>query len=325
MSRIASRTVLSLSAALAVALALGACSPASDEAAAPAADATPTPEAAPAPVEAAPAAPTLEAVIAGDWRSAENRARDAYRRPLETLGFFGVQPDHTVIEITPGGGWYTEILAPWLRAGGTYVGAVIDPASAANERGRDYYAGAISGLEARFTERPDLFDAATLARFDPAAPVFGEPGSADRVLTFRNVHNWMMQGQAEGMFQGFFAVLKPGGKLGVVEHRANGDVAADDRSGYVGQAQVIAMAEAAGFVLEEASELNANPLDTKDYEGGVWTLPPVLREGEVDRERYLAIGESDRMTLRFVKPEAAAPAADAATATDTPEAATPAE
>jgi predicted methyltransferase len=111
------------------------------------------------------------------------------------------------------------------------------------------------------------------------------------------------------MFRGFFAVLKPGGKLGVVEHRANGDVAADDRSGYVGQAQVIAMAEAAGFVLEEASELNANPLDTKDYEGGVWTLPPVLRQGEVDRERYLAIGESDRMTLRFVKPEAAAPGA----------------
>ena len=307
MLRIAIRTALTLSAALA----LAACSPASDEAAAPApaADVAPAPEAAAPAAEAPAAAPTLEAVIAGDWRSADNRARDAYRRPAETLAFFEVQPGHTVVEITPGGGWYTEILAPWLRADGRYVGAVIDPATAANERGRDYYAGAISGLEARFAERPDLFDAASLARFDPAAPVFGEPGSADRVLTFRNVHNWMMQGQAEGMFQGFFAVLKPGGKLGVVEHRANGDVAADDRSGYVGQAQVIAMAEAAGFVLEEASELNANPLDTKDYEGGVWTLPPVLRQGEVDRERYLAIGESDRMTLRFVKPEAAAPGA----------------
>jgi predicted methyltransferase len=132
--------------------------------------------------------------------------------------------------------------------------------------------------------------------------MFGPAGSADVVLTFRNVHNWRMGGQAEGMFEGFYQVLKPGGVLGVVEHRAAADVPADDKSGYVGQAQVIAMAEAAGFRLDAKSEINANPRDTKDHPNGVWTLPPASRHDAADAEKYKAIGESDRMTLRFVKP-----------------------
>lgn len=251
---------------------------------------------------AAPAAdPALQAVLAGDWRSEANRARDRYRHPAETLAFFGLKPDQTVVEITPGGGWYAEILAPYLREHGRYVAAVVDP-QALPEGGRDYQQRARDGLEQRFAASPAQFDRATVVAYDPAAPVFGEPGSADLVVTFRNVHNWRSAGQAEGMFKGFFEVLREGGVLGVVEHRAAADVPADDRSGYVGQDQVIALAEAAGFRLDATSEVNANPADTKDHPNGVWTLFPVGRHDATDADKYRAIGESDRMTLRFVKP-----------------------
>jgi predicted methyltransferase len=244
----------------------------------------------------------LDEAIAGEARSAENVARDAWRHPKETLSFFMVRPAQTVIEITPGGGWYAEILAPYLREQGRYVAAVVDPAAYEPGRQRDYYAKSREDLEALFAGAPTQFSRARVVAYDPKAPSFGAPGSADVVLTFRNVHNWRMAGQAEGMFKGFFEVLKPGGVLGVVEHRANGEVAADDRSGYVGQAQVIAMAEAAGFRLDGSSEVNANPSDTKDHPNGVWTLPPVKRHDAEDAQKYLAIGESDRMTLRFVRP-----------------------
>lgn len=244
----------------------------------------------------------LEAAVAGDWRDPANTARDSYRHPAETLSFFGLTPDMTVLEITPGGGWYAEILAPYLRENGQYVAAVVDPAALPEGRGRDYQQNARSGLEKKFAEAPAQYGSATFAAYDPANPVLGPAASADAVVTFRNVHNWRMSGQAEGMFKGFFDVLKPGGVLGVVEHRATTDVANDDRSGYVGQAQVIALAEAAGFVLDASSEINANPLDTKDHPNGVWTLPPSNRHDEVDAAKYRAIGESDRMTLRFVKP-----------------------
>jgi predicted methyltransferase len=244
----------------------------------------------------------LDEAIAGEARSAGNVARDAWRHPKETLGFFMVRPAQTVIEITPGGGWYAEILAPYLREQGRYVAAVVDPGAYEAGRQRDYYAKSREELETLFAGKPAHFDRAQLVAYDPKAPSFGAPGSADVVLTFRNVHNWRMAGQAEGMFKGFFDVLKPGGVLGVVEHRADGDVPADDRSGYVGQAQVIAMAEAAGFRLDGSSEVNANPRDTKDHPNGVWTLPPVKRHDAEDAPKYLAIGESDRMTLRFVKP-----------------------
>lgn len=278
-----------------------------------------TPPAASAPAESAPvaaepapapAASPLDAAIEGAWRTPEFVARDAFRNPRETLNFFGVEPTHAVVEITPGGGWYAEILAPYLKDAGRYVGAIVDPASAANERARDYYAGANERLREKLAGN-EVYAKAELVEYDISAPRFGEDGSSDVVLTFRNVHNWMGGGQAQGMFDGFFAVLKPGGVLGVVEHRANADVPEGDRSGYVSEAQVVAFATAAGFVLEESSEVNANPNDTKDHPNGVWTLPPTLRvpEGE-DVEKYRAIGESDRMTLRFRKPASEADGGD---------------
>ena len=244
----------------------------------------------------------LQAAIDNGSRDPANVARDVHRHPGQTLAFFGIRPDQTVIEITPGGGWYAEILAPYLKANGHYVAAVVDPQAVAEGRGRDYQQRSKDGLEKKFAGAPAQFDRAHVVAYDPAAPAFGPAGSADLVLTFRNVHNWRQAGQAEGMFKGFFEVLKPGGVLGVVEHRARADVAADDKSGYVGQDQVIALARAAGFELAGSSEVNANPRDTKDHPNGVWTLPPSNNHPEADRAKYQAIGESDRMTLRFVKP-----------------------
>jgi len=282
------RTVL---AACALTVALAACTSAPSPT-----DATDT-AAQPAPAET----DALQQAVAGDWRDPANVARDRYRHPAETLAFFGVQPGQTVVEITPGGGWYAEILAPLLRDNGQYVAAVVDPI-AVEGRGRDYQQRAKSGLEEKFAAAPAQYDHARVVAYDPAAPVLGTPGSADMVLTFRNVHNWRSAGQAEGMFRGFFEVLKPGGVLGVVEHRASVDVADDDKSGYVGEQQVIAMAEAAGFRLDAKSGINANPKDTKDHPNGVWTLPPTNNHDDADDARYQAIGESDRMTLRFVRP-----------------------
>ena len=247
-------------------------------------------------------AAALDAAVAGSWRTPANVARDGFRHPKETLGFFGVDANDTVVEITPGGGWYTEILAPYLRDDGRYVAAIVDPMASDAGRQRDYQSKARTDFEAKLAVAPAQYDRVTLVAYAPKAPVFGAAGSADVVLTFRNVHNWRMGGQAEGMFKGFFAVLKPGGTLGVVEHRAKADVPADDKSGYVGQAQVIAMAQAAGFLLDGQSEVNANPKDTKNHPNGVWMLPPVNRHDAADAAKFKAIGESDRMTLRFRKP-----------------------
>ncbi|WP_282243431.1 methyltransferase [Stenotrophomonas sp. PS02300] len=243
----------------------------------------------------------VQAAVDGKGRTPDNVKRDAYRHPAQTLSFFGVEPGKTVVEITPGGGWYSEILAPLLRDKGTYVAAVVDPQAVAEGKGRDYQQRGKDGLEKKFAAAPALYDKAKVVGYDPNAPKFGADNSADVVLTFRNVHNWRSANQAEGMFKGFYSVLKPGGVLGVVEHRAKADVPADDKSGYVGQAQVIAMAEAAGFKLAGSSEINANPRDTKDHPNGVWTLPPVNNHDAADDAKYKAIGESDRMTLRFVK------------------------
>ena len=242
----------------------------------------------------------LDQALAGAWRSPENSARDPYRHPRETLRFFGIEAGQQVVEITPGGGWYAEILAPWLGEG--YIAAIVDPAAYPEGRQRDYYARSKSGLEDLFASKPEQFGQARVVAYDPKAPVFGPAGSADAVLTFRNVHNWRSSGIDGDMFKGFFEVLKPGGVLGVVEHRAAADVAVDDKSGYVGQDQVIALATAAGFRLDASSEVNANPRDTRDHPNGVWTLPPTGRHDAEDRQMYQAIGESDRMTLRFIKP-----------------------
>jgi predicted methyltransferase len=249
----------------------------------------------------------LDSVLAGSWRSAANRARDVYRHPKQTLQFFGVHPDQTLIEITPGGGWYSEILAPLLHDDGQYIAAL--PATAAGgEAGRDEAA-----LRARFAADPAHYGKAAIVRFDARAPVLGAANSADVVLTFRNVHNWAMADTAPAMFKAFFSVLRPGGTLGVVDHRAAAGVAVDaaKASGYLPTAYVVKLATDAGFVPDGSSEINANPNDTHDHPKGVWTLPPTLALGEKDRASYLAIGESDRMTLRFRKP---APPASAATA-----------
>ncbi|MFY2762569.1 class I SAM-dependent methyltransferase [Arenimonas sp. MALMAid1274] len=253
----------------------------------------------------------LDAILTGDWRSPENAARDGYRHPRETLAFFGVGASQRVIEISPGGGWYTEILAPLAQGKGRYVGAVNDPAKAGNERAAKYYAEGNQKLRDKLAARADVYGNATLVEVDPAAPVFGEPGSADVVLTFRNVHNWVMAGNEAAMFKGFYDVLAPGGVLGVVEHRAAAGKTLEEvkESGYLPEDYVIGLATAAGFTLEEKSEINANPADTKDHPNGVWTLPPGNNHDAADSAKYAAIGESDRMTLRFVKPKAdAAPA-----------------
>jgi len=243
----------------------------------------------------------LDAALAGNWRSSANRARDAYRHPKATLQFFGIRPDQTVIEITPGAGWYSEILAPLLHDNGHYIAAVQAPAGGEAKRDDD-------ALHTKFAADPAQYGKAKFVQFDPKAPVFGPPGSADMVLTFRNVHNWTMAGTAPAMFKAFFAVLRPGGVLGVVDHRAAPGVTLDavKDSGYLPTAYVVKLATDAGFKLDDQSEINANPKDTKDYPKGVWTLPPTLTLGDQDKAKYQAIGESDRMTLRFVKPTAPA-------------------
>ncbi|HEX5306717.1 MAG TPA: methyltransferase [Dyella sp.] len=244
----------------------------------------------------------LDSVIDGSWRPAAERARDRYRHPKQTLQFFGVRPDQTVVEITPGGGWYSAILAPLLRDNGQYIAAVSAPPP-----GKP----ASDTLQRRFATDPAIYGEAKIVTFDSKAPVFGPPGSADVVLTFRNVHNWVMADTAPAMFKAFFTVLRPGGVLGVVDHRAANGASLDavKASGYLPTASVVKLATDAGFTLEESSEINANPADNKDHPKGVWTLPPTLALGDVDRAKYQAIGESDRMTLRFVKPAAPAPAA----------------
>ncbi|HET6546504.1 MAG TPA: methyltransferase [Rhodanobacteraceae bacterium] len=243
---------------------------------------------------------TLDQVLAGDWRAADNKTRDRYRHPKATLEFFGLTPDMSLVEITPGGGWYAEILAPYLNASGHYVAAIARPSKPEGEAARDSTA-----LHALFAGDTAHYGNARIVEFDPKAPNFGPAGSADRVVTFRNVHNWVGAGTAPAMFKAFFDVLKPGGVLGVTDHRAAAGKTVEQLkgTGYLPQDYVVELATDAGFRLADQSEINANPKDTKDYEKGVWTLPPSLRLGDKDQAKYLAIGESDRMTLKFVKPQ----------------------
>ena len=260
-----------------------------------------------APVLAADAA--LQAAIASPDRTPASVARDGARHPYDGLVFWGLKPDQTVIEVSPGGGYWTEILAPYAKAaGGTYVAGVADLAnpklSEGARKGR-------AAFEARFAD-PAKYGKVQFANFGPVSGPLGAPGSADLVLTARNVHNWTVQpGVADKIFADFYAVLKPGGVLAVEDHRADPKAETDKGAdGYLATATVVALAQKAGFKLDAQSEINANPKDTKDHPFGVWTLPPVRQSAEdgkpvdptFDRAKYDAIGESDRMTLRFRKP-----------------------
>lgn len=240
----------------------------------------------------------LKEVIAGGHRSAEDKARDAYRHPYETLTFFGIQPDMTVVEVYPGRGWYTDILAPYLKDNGTLYAAEAqsDPSYEALQR-------SLEAFDKKLKDSPELYGQVkrtTVTEGGDIAP----PGSADLVVTFRNLHSLMRAGTEEASFAAMYKALKPGGVLGVVQHRGDPAVKQDPKAatGYVNEDYVIALAKNAGFEFAEKSEINANPKDTKDYAKGVWTLPPSLRLGDEDRDKYMEIGESDRMTLKFVKP-----------------------
>lgn len=280
--------------ALAAAAGLAACRPAAGEKAK-----------APAPRKAL----TLEEAVAGAWRPSADRARDAARHPLESLRFWGLKPGQTVVEFWPGTGWYTEILAPYLAStGGVLYAANLET----DDPGDPAAAELVDAYRRRLAARRDLYGEVRITSFGPTSGPAAPAGSADLVLFLRNLHNWMAAGVAEKAFRDAFAALKPGGVLGVEEHRADAggvqDVLAS--SGYVQQAYVIKLAEEAGFKLAAASEINANPKDTKDHPFGVWTLPPVRlsaargqpADPAFDHAKYDAIGESDRMTLKFVKP-----------------------
>lgn len=247
----------------------------------------------------------LEAAISNPVRSEQNKARDIYRNPAETLAFFEVTPQSTVVEISPGNGWYTEILAPLLAEKGKLYAAHF-PADSTSDYAKRSRAAFIERLSAE-----PVFSNVTVTGFAPVAGIEIAPaGTADVVLTFRNLHNWYSQNGEDAMlaaFGNFYQALKPGGILGVVEHRLPEERLNDAtwvRSGYFPQSLAIKLAEQAGFELVSSSEINANPKDNADHPGGVWTLPPTLRLGDQDKEKYLAIGESDRMTLKFRKPSA---------------------
>jgi predicted methyltransferase len=232
----------------------------------------------------------LKAAISGEQRTPANVVRDAARNPYETLSFFNVAAKSTVVELSPGGGWYTEILAPYLRKDGKLI-----------------LAGAGAKLKTKLEGTPAVYDKVTFGEFAPGKKIdYAPKNSVDVVLTFRNVHNWMgvSDTAAKDVFQSAFDALKPGGVFGVVEHRLPVSATQDAKAstGYMHEAFVIKLAESVGFKLAAKSEINANPKDTANHPNGVWALPPVLANKEKDKDVYLAIGESDRMTLKFVKP-----------------------
>ena len=242
--------------------------------------------------------PRLASLLGAAHRSPANVARDGFRHPLETIGFFGIRDDSTVVEILPGSaGYYMEVLAPFLRDKGLFIAANRDEAAPPS------YLADHRKLLARLEAEPQLYGKVQVTPFNAGRHEIAPPGSADVVLTFRNIHNWIARGELEDSLRVFHAALKPGGVLGIVGHRGRDDLPQEAQTGkgYVRQDVAIALIEKAGFTLDGASEINANPKDTKDHPEGVWTLPPTWRLKDQDRAKYQAIGESDRFTLRFVK------------------------
>lgn len=265
----------------------------------------------PALADVADVASRVEKAMLGDHRSEANRERNRYRNPVGTLTFFGLEKGMTVMEIWPGGGWYTEVLAPAIRGNGQFIVAGWD----VDVEGQpDYRYRLQEELLEKFRNEPVLYDQVAVVPFSPPdSASLGEADSIDMIVTFRNTHGWINDGLAESVFAEFARVLKPGGILGVVQHRADPDkgAAIEAHGGYVSEAAMVALAKNAGLYLDARSEINANPMDTRDHEFGVWTLPPNLRacrdiedeaESAVCAEPWQAIGESDRMTLRFRKP-----------------------
>jgi predicted methyltransferase len=252
----------------------------------------------PASARAQTAATALARAVAAPHRSPANVARDPHRHPLEVLAFFGVKPTDTVVEILPGSsGYFMELLAPYLREHGRYIAADRDDTALPR------YLEDHGKMLAKIAAHPDTLGKVMVTQFNADRHEIAPPGSADMVLTFRNLHNWIERGEIDGALRAFHRALKPGGVLGVVDHRGRADRAQEEqmRSGYVREDYAIALIERAGFELVGKSEANANPRDTKDHPEGVWTLPPALRLKDRDRAKYLAIGESDRFTLKFVK------------------------
>lgn len=261
---------------------------------------------------AAPAPdPALVSVVAGDWRSPEARARDAYRHPVESLTFWGLKPGMTILEVQPGSAsWWTEILAPYARRTGGKL--FVTGADLANPELSEASRKSRAEFEAHYGANPDLYGTIQVLNWGPkSAPL--PKDTFDFILTARSVHGWMGNpGMIEKVFREFYDSLKPGGILALEQHRANpGPQDPKAESGYVTEDWVITQAEHVGFKLAAKSEVNANPKDTKDHPFGVWTLPPALRstsygssqpeDKNFDHSKYLAIGESDRMTLKFVK------------------------
>jgi predicted methyltransferase len=235
----------------------------------------------------------LKGALASEDRTPKNVTRDVYRHPYETLEFFGIKQDMTVIELSPGGGWYTEILANYIHYPGTLIAAHFNPDAGG------YYKRGRANFEKKMNSNP-MYGRVEIVNIDST---LAEPNSVDAVLTFRNLHNWLGP-LLDTIFSNSYKALKPGGIFGVVEHRANEGTTLEmmKKSGYVTEKHAIEMAKKHGFELVSKSEVNSNPKDIKNYPKGVWTLPPNLRMKEVDKQKYLEIGESDRMTLLFRKP-----------------------
>jgi predicted methyltransferase len=248
---------------------------------------------------AAPASvdPALAAVIASPARTPAYVARDPARHPAEELSFFGLRPTMTVVELWPGGGYWTEIIGPYLAAHGTYYAALSSP------NDKDESPG-VARWRARVAAQANRIGTIHETELSIDHNAIAPPGSADLVLTFRNLHNWVGGGYADAALAACFKALKPGGILGIEDHRGRNDLPQDPKanSGYLREDYAIALAKKAGFEFVGESQIDANPRDTKDWVDGVWTLPPTLSQGEKDRERYLAIGEADNFVLKFRKP-----------------------